>query len=84
MVNLNYEMFYELVGSKPIGKVWAIDWFANWCGPCQQMAPEWRKMAKVSYNLTPKNDRFKKEFLNYGQIINKEISEIKHNKLLRL
>jgi len=49
VVVLNYESFHRLVGSKPVGKVWLIDWYANWCGPCQMMAPEWRKLAKVSF-----------------------------------
>lgn len=46
MVILNYDSFHSLVGQKPIGKIWLVDFYASWCGPCQQLAPEWRKLAK--------------------------------------
>jgi DnaJ family protein C protein 10 len=49
VVTLTYESFHKLVAAKPIGKVWFVDFFANWCGPCQQLAPEWRKLGKVLY-----------------------------------
>ncbi len=49
VITLNYESFHKLVATKPIGHVWLVDFFANWCGPCQQLAPEWRKLAKVSF-----------------------------------
>lgn len=50
VITLTYETFYQLVGSKPIDKIWMIDFFASWCGPCQQLAPEWRKLAKVGFS----------------------------------
>jgi len=34
------------VGFKEVGKLWLVDFYASWCGPCQQLAPEWRKLAK--------------------------------------
>jgi DnaJ family protein C protein 10 len=37
------------VGKKEKGKIWLVDFFASWCGPCQQLAPEWRKLAKVNF-----------------------------------
>jgi DnaJ homolog subfamily C member 10 len=46
---LNRDSFQSLVGKKEKGKIWLVDFFASWCGPCQQLAPEWRKLAKVNF-----------------------------------
>lgn len=51
---LDYTKFHELVGKKEVGKMWLIDWYASWCQPCQQLAPEWRKLAKVSVLISNK------------------------------
>jgi DnaJ family protein C protein 10 len=43
---LNYESFRESVTKRAKGKIWLVDFYAGWCGPCKQMAPEWRALAK--------------------------------------
>uniref|UniRef100_A0A158R4Y1 DnaJ homolog subfamily C member 10 n=1 Tax=Syphacia muris TaxID=451379 RepID=A0A158R4Y1_9BILA len=47
--------FEEKINSRAEGVTWLVDYFAPWCGPCQQLAPEFRKLArevtKVSKNV---------------------------------
>lgn len=38
--------FDRLIEKRPEGVIWLIDYFAPWCGPCQQLAPEFRKLAR--------------------------------------
>jgi len=55
---LTYDTFNSFVKSKPVGKLWLVDFYASWCGPCQQLAPEWRKLGK----------RLNKDIASIGQV----------------
>ncbi len=46
---LDDSSFRELVEKKKKDEIWLVDFFAPWCGPCNQLAPEWRRLAKVWY-----------------------------------
>lgn len=51
---LTPESFNSLVRNRGSKEMWLIDFYAPWCGPCQQLAPEWRRLAKVGKtNLLP-------------------------------
>lgn len=39
--------YYQKLGKKKAKHLWVVDYFAPWCGPCQQLAPEWTKVAKT-------------------------------------
>ena len=47
VVSLDTDNFEAKVGAKTEDEMWLVDFFAPWCGPCQQLAPEWRKLSKV-------------------------------------
>lgn len=38
--------FPKVVSQKPSQEIRLVAWFAPWCGPCQRLHPEWRKLAK--------------------------------------
>jgi DnaJ family protein C protein 10 len=41
------ETFDALVRHKSPQEIWLVDFYAPWCGPCQQLSPEWRRLAKM-------------------------------------
>ncbi|XP_014248269.1 dnaJ homolog subfamily C member 10-like [Cimex lectularius] len=51
VIELNEETFYETVGKKKINELWVVDFYMPWCGPCQQMEPQYRKLAKMMSDI---------------------------------
>ncbi|XP_013395942.1 dnaJ homolog subfamily C member 10 [Lingula anatina] len=47
VIHLTPASFEEHVSNKSPDEIWLVDFFAPWCGPCQQLAPEWRRLAKM-------------------------------------
>ncbi|KFM57455.1 DnaJ-like protein subfamily C member 10, partial [Stegodyphus mimosarum] len=47
VIILNPELFEKLIKDKKDDEIWVVDFYAPWCGPCQQLAPQWRKLAKM-------------------------------------
>jgi len=43
---LTPELFEATVNQKSIGETWLVDFYAPWCGPCMELAPIYRKLAK--------------------------------------
>lgn len=50
VLSLNLASFNHLVMQKDDNVMWLVDFSASWCGPCQQLAPEWRRLAKKLKN----------------------------------
>ncbi|XP_077128695.1 dnaJ homolog subfamily C member 10 [Ranitomeya variabilis] len=38
--------FKELVKGRSRDEIWMVDYYAPWCGPCQALMPEWKRMAR--------------------------------------
>ncbi|XP_015119797.1 dnaJ homolog subfamily C member 10 [Diachasma alloeum] len=51
VIKLNSTNFHKTLGRKKSNSLWVVDYFAPWCGPCQQLAPEWTSVAKVIHLL---------------------------------
>lgn len=47
VVVLEPDSFAERVKGRSEDEVWAVDFYAPWCGPCQMLMPEWRRMARL-------------------------------------
>ncbi|XP_020784724.2 dnaJ homolog subfamily C member 10 [Boleophthalmus pectinirostris] len=47
VVVLDPDSFTQRVKGRSEGEVWAVDFYAPWCGPCQMLMPEWRRMARM-------------------------------------
>jgi len=52
VIELSPEDLKEQVLNRETGHIWLVDFFAPWCGPCQQLAPEFRKLARSVKQLT--------------------------------
>ncbi|XP_017284529.1 dnaJ homolog subfamily C member 10 [Kryptolebias marmoratus] len=47
VVVLDPSSFTEKVKARAGEQIWAVDFYAPWCGPCQALMPEWRRMARM-------------------------------------
>uniref|UniRef100_A0A4W3JP26 DnaJ homolog subfamily C member 10 n=1 Tax=Callorhinchus milii TaxID=7868 RepID=A0A4W3JP26_CALMI len=47
VVTLTAANFEDLVFSREQDEIWMVDFYAPWCGPCQALLPEWKKLARM-------------------------------------
>ncbi|XP_069841290.1 dnaJ homolog subfamily C member 10 [Dendropsophus ebraccatus] len=46
VVTLTPANFKGLVKERSREEIWMVDYYAPWCGPCQALMPEWKRMAR--------------------------------------
>lgn len=46
VIKLNEDNFHEEVGEKPENILYVVEFYVSWCSPCQQLQPEWVKLAQ--------------------------------------
>uniref|UniRef100_U3FX44 DnaJ homolog subfamily C member 10 n=1 Tax=Micrurus fulvius TaxID=8637 RepID=U3FX44_MICFL len=51
VISLTPDTFAELVKKRKNNEIWMVDFYAPWCGPCQALMPEWKKMARLLNGL---------------------------------
>uniref|UniRef100_J3SC38 DnaJ homolog subfamily C member 10 n=1 Tax=Crotalus adamanteus TaxID=8729 RepID=J3SC38_CROAD len=51
VISLTPDTFTELVKKRKNNEIWVVDFYAPWCGPCQALMPEWKKMARLLNGL---------------------------------
>ncbi|KAB7503108.1 DnaJ-like protein subfamily C member 10 [Armadillidium nasatum] len=47
VIILDETSYFEKVSQKPSEELWVVDYYANWCGHCIQMAPEYRRFSRL-------------------------------------
>ncbi|TRY99865.1 hypothetical protein DNTS_016961 [Danionella cerebrum] len=73
VVTLSPESFHELVKRRKATETWMVDFYAPWCGPCQALLPEWRRMARSEsvraypeIRLFPQNSPRRDQYQSYN------------------
>ncbi|CAG02636.1 unnamed protein product, partial [Tetraodon nigroviridis] len=47
VISLDPSSFSEKVKGRAEDQAWVVDFYAPWCGPCQALMPEWRRMSRL-------------------------------------